>query len=844
MAAKDKSSFSHFFKEDERLIKDVIKGPENIPAEDDAGVLNKKVLPKLITPVAAPKEELTARWQKVRSFYRHAIYREDLNSELAPLVLSSIYTQNVVGTDFPVWLSDDISIDGEYCLPLSILIGRALEVIAPEPEEALLVKTNINRILHIANEYLSSSEIRTFRDVLNEVLEELKNQYAVAGDDAEEFHKDLDELKANLPEKGILLPHSINIPYHILYTAMNVALSEPRKKLIYEIDHLISDLEGLLRVEKDKHPKETITKKDNEDSGLSESIVDFDEINAMAPEGGSESLGQARINRISSIIKNLKEGRPLFDKKGYVLIDEEIYKNGNWIDLFDNYEVEAYENGNGCNTLSSKFSESITAWETLFRAKRIGHLEVDDRFREEVHTEYYDHFHWDNLSNEELDACPHFVLLADEPRLFESEFSSMSAIYSNNLPVNIIAIKKRIIGASKDEVGIHTQTKLGGLMLSQKNIFVGQSTSITPNFLFNCLTDGLSAFAPAFLVLLNIENKDHDPYLLTSAAIESRDFPAFSYKGILGTAWGSRFDVKDNPQAGRTWPVHKLQVEHDTGEIEEMEFPFTFADLAVLNKDYQNHFLVIDPAHWSDNLIHLTVYISNSDEENIEKIPFIWMIDNNNNLHKVAVSWPMALAAQERLDFWRRLQENSGINNYHVIKAVEYTKEKMQKKHKKALKKLMKEHESEIEMARDEEAEKVMENLTSALLNLDLTSLPTGTKPLSKSTPAIETPSTESDEKVDEKATEPKEAEITLSNDPYIDTPLCTSCNECTNLNGKMFMYNNDKMAYIADASAGTFAELVQAAEKCPVKIIHPGSPLNPDEPNLDDLITRAAKFN
>ncbi len=59
-----------------------------------------------------------------------------------------------------------------------------------------------------------------------------------------------------------------------------------------------------------------------------------------------------------------------------------------------------------------------------------------------------------------------------------------------------------------------------------------------------------------------------------------------------------------------------------------------------------------------------------------------------------------------------------------------------------------------------------------------------------------------------------------------------------------MFKYNADKMAYIADASAGTFKELVEAAELCPVGIIHPGSPLNPNEPDLDNLVKRAEKFN
>lgn len=48
----------------------------------------------------------------------------------------------------------------------------------------------------------------------------------------------------------------------------------------------------------------------------------------------------------------------------------------------------------------------------------------------------------------------------------------------------------------------------------------------------------------------------------------------------------------------------------------------------------------------------------------------------------------------------------------------------------------------------------------------------------------------------------------------------------------------------MGDPSNGTYAQLVAAAELCPAKCIHPGMPLNPDEPGLDALIQRAAPFN
>jgi pyruvate-ferredoxin/flavodoxin oxidoreductase len=80
--------------------------------------------------------------------------------------------------------------------------------------------------------------------------------------------------------------------------------------------------------------------------------------------------------------------------------------------------------------------------------------------------------------------------------------------------------------------------------------------------------------------------------------------------------------------------------------------------------------------------------------------------------------------------------------------------------------------------------------------------------------------------------------------DPYIETARCTSCNECININKKMFAYNDAKQAYIKDPKAGTFAELVQAAERCTARIIHPGTPLNPKERDLDKWIERAKPFN
>ncbi len=68
---------------------------------------------------------------------------------------------------------------------------------------------------------------------------------------------------------------------------------------------------------------------------------------------------------------------------------------------------------------------------------------------------------------------------------------------------------------------------------------------------------------------------------------------------------------------------------------------------------------------------------------------------------------------------------------------------------------------------------------------------------------------------------------------PWIESAMCTSCNECININGKIFGYDADKHAYVKDPKGGPYKDLVRAAEKCTAQVIHPGTPLDPKEKDL-----------
>jgi pyruvate-ferredoxin/flavodoxin oxidoreductase len=79
---------------------------------------------------------------------------------------------------------------------------------------------------------------------------------------------------------------------------------------------------------------------------------------------------------------------------------------------------------------------------------------------------------------------------------------------------------------------------------------------------------------------------------------------------------------------------------------------------------------------------------------------------------------------------------------------------------------------------------------------------------------------------------------------PWIDSAQCTSCDECIGINPKIFAYDDHKHAFVKNPKGGPYKDLVRAAEKCTAQVIHPGTPFDPKEKDVDKLIKRAAKYN
>lgn len=78
---------------------------------------------------------------------------------------------------------------------------------------------------------------------------------------------------------------------------------------------------------------------------------------------------------------------------------------------------------------------------------------------------------------------------------------------------------------------------------------------------------------------------------------------------------------------------------------------------------------------------------------------------------------------------------------------------------------------------------------------------------------------------------------------PWIESRLCTACDECIKINKSIFAYDDNKLAIIKNPAGGPFRDIVKSAEKCSARIIHPGTPLNPNEKGVDKWVKRAEKY-
>jgi ferredoxin len=316
---------------------------------------------------------------------------------------------------------------------------------------------------------------------------------------------------------------------------------------------------------------------------------------------------------------------------------------------------------------------------------------------------------------------------------------------------------------------------------------------------------GLDYSGPALFSIFSGAVKGHGrlpPYLVGAAALESRVFPAFSMDPTAGEDWASRFSLEGNPQLEADWPVHRVVYEDANCQRVVEDHPFTLIDFVACDARYDRFFAAVEKSSWGDWLVEAGKVIGSKprgDIDHIDSVPSLLMVGPDDRLRKVIVIEKIVREARRCLSMWNSLRELGGIHNSHVERRLL------------------------LEKTAWEESRQVLLNAA----------IPTSPESVVAAAPPVDAGTAPAD----------VEVEKTSSDEAYIETPRCASCNECIQLNGNMFAYDGNKQAYIKDITAGTYAQLVEAAENCQVAIIHPGKPRNANEPGLEELLKRAEEF-
>ncbi|MBK8701179.1 MAG: ferredoxin [Saprospiraceae bacterium] len=431
--------------------------------------------------------------------------------------------------------------------------------------------------------------------------------------------------------------------------------------------------------------------------------------------------------------------------------------------------------------------------------------------------------------------------------LLGREMQHFSALLASNKPVKVVAInlpsEVKIHYTGEEDELPSFQQELSSIAISHRSAFTLQAALHNPLHLVQGLDAGLTCATPALFHILMPDDSQTPArqFMHISSAVEGRQFPLFTYDASR-EKWGSRFDIDANPQAYLDWPEYTFEMLAETKEVSRIDLAFTFADYYAVNPANLIHLFDV-PAHcWTADLIPLAEYLKLPTDQLYAKVPFIWMVDAAFTLHKMAVPYALVVAAKERLDFWNFIQELGGVSSFHVEQAVSRTRKEMLDQVEREVTELKARHELEIEKVRSTTAAEAMERLAGMLLDLDSLTIPGAVTQTSTTTSLAANPVTKTE--VTQMVEDIAQTPVEVSNDAWVESYRCTSCNECTDKYPRAFRYNGDKQAYVADATTVTFAQLVKAAQACPAKCIHPGMPLNPKEPGLDALIELAKTLN
>ncbi|MFL5386445.1 MAG: 2-oxoacid:acceptor oxidoreductase family protein [Longimicrobiaceae bacterium] len=516
-------------------------------------------------------------------------------------------------------------------------------------------------------------------------------------------------------------------------------------------------------------------------------------------------------------------------------------------------------------------------------------------------------FDWKQFDDDEFNLCPPLLVVGGDGAMLDIGFQNLSRLMASGKPIRVMVLDTQVYSNTGGQASTGTYTgqsadmspygkaqhgkeevrkELALIAIAHRGTYVLQSSQAAASHLMAGVLKGLHARRPALFNIYApcpVEHGLPDEWAPHAArlALESRAFPLLVYDPDAGDSLADCLSLDGNPALDDRWPTYELEYVDEGGETKRMELPVTIADWAATEGRFKQHFRPLADDADDDGLVRFDALVALPPEEREGKRAFIHALGEGKRLTRLLVSAEMVRLADDRLRYWSQLRELAGLEVADSVR--DSVGAALEAEFDARLAALRAEYEGKMaelkasypaivarklaegllrdgnasrtvgEVLREAEAQPpavpgplspVPSRFDTSTLAAVLPAAPPG-PPSTPVAPPAAAPAVPVPEQVESAAAVAvaDEDDDGLAMEPYIESDRCTTCNECTNLNGRMFAYNAEKQAYVKDPRAGTFAQLVQAAERCPAAIIHPGTPLNPKEKELEKWVKRAEKF-
>jgi len=769
-----------------------------------------------------------------------------------PALLNPYRDASAIRYQYPLYLAPpDGAAETVLAKPASEHFAEVLAEFAPGAEDARILKDNLPWIERYLRQKLEAPDPVDAPGLFTEAATALQKHLGLDEGSREKLAANLDRLGETIAADGQFLGYGPHVSLHLMVHAIRHRHEHRRELFRQQVDKHINGLHSLLQVEKAKSGD--ANKPGSVDSGVGQVSrhLDTSALAGMLQQRahGSVEMPADRRVRIELALRELQDWQD-----GQVLVQFVGHLENDWLNKLPT--VEIVDSDEPCTTATEIFERDAARLARVFAADRIAALEIDGNYDPAIHDSWFANFDWQAFSGEEMQLVTKVVALVSADYLAGDGLPSFSKLLGSRLPVHVLSWVRAYDNPARKSGGDPFDAyrfELAYFGVGHRQIVVAQSSAARHEDLlsgFLCALD--SNRTSLHLINRGTQTKTKKPLLdawfVASAALESRAHPFVLIDPDAGDHAAERVSFGGNPQAENDWPIEKLEYRAADGEVTEMDLAFTFADYALLMPALHEHFRMVPAGFESDDLVTVDKYLEADDEHIDRLVPFVWGIDDQDVLVKLVVSRALVFACRDRLNYWHTLQELAGIQNFYVDEAIDRIIAEQQAAIEAEREQLKKEHEEELESVRSEVAGEAMGQLVDVLMGADLSGMVGGeshlaSMPAAKPAAAPAEPAAEAAAEAEPAVEEEAEEELSFD-EPWLDSEMCTTCDDCMGINKMMFVYNDNKQAIITDPKTGTYADLVAAAEICPAKCIHPGKPLDPNEPGLDELIARAAPFN